>query len=107
MRRELIDKLGVPADAVLIEPHARHTTTNLRNAARLVYRYGIPFDKPALVTSNATQIANIKSKSFAGRCRKELGYQPAQIGKAVAARELEIHWQIDSLECDSTAALDP
>jgi DUF218 domain len=40
MKKSLIDDYGVPADSIIVEPHARHTTTNLRNAARLMYRYG-------------------------------------------------------------------
>jgi hypothetical protein len=33
MRRYLIDELGIPAAAIVVDPYARHTTTNLRNAA--------------------------------------------------------------------------
>ena len=43
MKKSLIADFGVPADAILVDPHARHTTTNMRNAARLMYRYGMPF----------------------------------------------------------------
>src|SRR5690606_14579768 len=42
MRRYLIDSLGINATSILIEPHARHTTTNIRNAARLIYRMDMP-----------------------------------------------------------------
>ncbi|MBL8136437.1 MAG: YdcF family protein, partial [Acidobacteria bacterium] len=42
MKRALVRDFGVPAAAVIIDPHARHTTTNLRNAARLALRYGLP-----------------------------------------------------------------
>ncbi len=45
MKKELMNVYGIPARAIIVEPHARHTTTNFRNAARLVYRYGIPADK--------------------------------------------------------------
>ncbi len=48
MRRLLIDEYRIPANAILIDPHARHTTTNFRNADRLIYRYGIPIDRPVL-----------------------------------------------------------
>src|SRR5690606_31631357 len=33
MKKYLIDVHGIPADAIIVEPHARHTTTNMRNAA--------------------------------------------------------------------------
>jgi uncharacterized SAM-binding protein YcdF (DUF218 family) len=41
MKHDLIARLGIPAAAILVDPHARHTTTNMRNAARLLYRYGM------------------------------------------------------------------
>lgn len=46
MKKALIAEYAIPAHAILIEPHARHTTTNLRNAARLLYRYGFPARQP-------------------------------------------------------------
>ena len=107
MRRELIEKLHIPADAVVIDPHARHTTTNLRNAARLLYRYGMPMDLPALVVSNTSQIRMIASTGFTKRCERELGYQPARIGKGLSDTSVEITFSLDSLEADSLSPLDP
>ncbi len=40
MRRYLIEH-GVPGDAILVEPHAQHTTENLRNSGRLMQRLGL------------------------------------------------------------------
>ena len=40
MRAALLD-LGVSEDRILVEPCARHTTTNLRNAARLMLAHGL------------------------------------------------------------------
>jgi hypothetical protein len=107
MRRELIDKLGIPADAVIIDPHARHTTTNIRNAARLVYRYGMPFDRPVLVTSNADQIGTVAGAGFAKRCVHELGYETCRIGNRVSPTELQIWFNLDCLEADAASPLDP
>jgi hypothetical protein len=107
MRRELIEKLQIPADAVMIDPHARHTTTNIRNAARLIYRYGIPFQKPVLVTSNAVQIKTVQSDAFARRCENELGYDTARIGKLLEPTKLEITFTTDCLEADPMSPLDP
>ncbi len=45
MKRDLMTRFGIPASAIIVDPHARHTTTNMRNAARLMYRYGFPFEK--------------------------------------------------------------
>ncbi len=49
MRRYLIDELGVPADKIIVEPQADHSTTNLRNAGRYMSRFGL---ERALVTSS-------------------------------------------------------
>jgi hypothetical protein len=34
MKRDLMTRFSIPEDAILVDPHARHTTTNMRNAAR-------------------------------------------------------------------------
>jgi uncharacterized SAM-binding protein YcdF (DUF218 family) len=52
MKKSLIDDYGVPADSIIVEPRARHATTNLRNAARHMYRYGIPFEAKVLITTH-------------------------------------------------------
>ena len=52
MKRDLMSRFGIPADAIIVDPHARHTTTNMRNAARLLYRYAIPFERKALVRTD-------------------------------------------------------
>ena len=62
MKKYLMNHLKVPENAIIMEPHARHTTTNLRNGARLIYRYGIPFDKAALTSTSRGQSSSI------GRC---------------------------------------
>src|SRR5581483_6635471 len=80
MKRELIEKYSVPEAAILIDPHARHTTTNIRNAARIMYRYGMPFDKTALITTDPSQSASIESPDFEKRCIKEMGYVPHSLG---------------------------
>ena len=47
MKKALIADFSIPQEAILVDPHARHTTTNMRNAARLLYRYAIPFESVA------------------------------------------------------------
>ena len=103
----LVRDFGVPAEAIIVEPHARHTTTNLRNAARLIYRYGIPFARPALVTTDSYQSANIESEGFAKRCDQELGYQPAKVVKRLNAFDLVVAPRIESLQIDPMDPLDP
>jgi hypothetical protein len=107
MKRSLMRDFGVPENAILIDPHARHTTTNLRNAARLIYRYGIPFDKPGLVTTNTFQSKDIESKAFRDRCQSVFGYQPFLSGKRLSPFDTEFYPLIDSLYTDPADPLDP
>ncbi|QOY87383.1 YdcF family protein [Paludibaculum fermentans] len=107
MKRLLVEELHIPAGAILIDPHARHTTTNLRNAARLMYRYGIPFGKPALITTDEFQSASIESPVFTARCKLELGYVPHRVIKRVSRFDLEFLPLTDSLQADNTEPLDP
>src|ERR1700704_3135843 len=98
---------GIPAAAIMVEPHARHTTTNLRNAARLMYRYGVPFDKKALITTDQHQSTYIESPVFKERCIKELGYEPHALLGRTSTFDLEWAPRIDSLQFDSADPLDP
>lgn len=72
MKRHLMHEYGVPEDAILIDPYARHTTTNVRNVSRLALRYGMPPEKPILCTSDAAQ--HIMLSALGPRCTDELGY---------------------------------
>ncbi len=74
MKRVLTTRYGVPASAILVDPFARHTTTNLRNAARLLTEAGAGLARPVLITTTTAQSAYIESPAFTARCRKELGY---------------------------------
>lgn len=107
MKKYLVAELGVPADAILIDPHARHTTTNIRNAARQIYRYGIPFDRMALITTDQAQSTNIESPEFAARCLREMGNQPYQLEKRISPFDLEFRPMTDALQADATDPLDP
>lgn len=75
MKKYLVSK-GIPAAAILVDPHARHTTTNLRNTSRLLLRYGVPADKPVLLTSDAFQSLYMIGRPFEVRCREEIGFVP-------------------------------
>jgi hypothetical protein len=79
MKKALLEDYHVPEAAILVDPHARHTTTNMRDAAREMYRYNMPMNKAALVVSDAAQVGYIAGRPFADRCLKELGYLPYQI----------------------------
>ena len=107
MRDELIRHYSVPADSILIEPHARHTTTNLRNVARLIFATSIPADKDALILSTPETIRYIGSHELAERNEAELGYLPGQIGKGPDALSLTFRPDLMSYQVDPMDPLDP
>jgi hypothetical protein len=88
-------------------PACRHTTTNLRNASRLVLRYGMPTDKPLLITSDQSQSAYISGKEFQDRCLRELGYLPGTVGRRLSRFDLEFRPSVASLHADAKDPLDP
>jgi len=105
MKKYMIGVLHLPEHAVIIEPHARHTTTNLRNDARLIFRYGMPFNKPGLIVTDKYQndfIVNMEK-----RCLKELNYVPYKLGKRLSETALEFYPIITSLQIDADEPMDP
>jgi hypothetical protein len=83
---------GVERDRVLIEPCARHTTTNLRNAGRLVLSHGaedalvVTSDGPWLPGGGGWRFAEQAYylgypwlSTFHLRCLVELGYQVGEL----------------------------
>lgn len=79
MMRQYLLELGVADYQILIDPHARHSTTNLRNAGRLLLKR--PHRKGLIVTgfesevfSQAFYFAHDTLSTFKLRCQKELGY---------------------------------
>lgn len=107
MKKYLVEELGIPTAAVLIDPHARHTTTNIRNAARQIYRYGIPFEKMSMITTDESQSSNIESAAFEDRCLRELGYKPYRLGRRLTPFDLEFRPTLESLHADPMDPLDP
>lgn len=106
MKKFLRNTLQIPEEAILMEPHARHTTTNMRNASRIMFRYGIPMDKPALVVTVKSQSMYI-SGVMPQRCVQELGYVPYRIGQRLSDQELEFYPNTMSLQIDFDEPLDP
>jgi hypothetical protein len=107
MRKALIERFHVPADRIVIEPYARHTTTNLRNATRRLVALGAPISQPALIVANAEQSRYIESPEFAARNPAELGYEPGSIGPRLSPFELEFRPSLRSLRVDPWDPLDP
>lgn len=107
MRKALIERYGVPAEAILIEPYARHTTTNLRNASRLLARIGAPREAETVIVCNPLQSAYIESAKFTERNAAELGYQPGTVVRRVSPTELVFRPSPASERVDPRDPLDP
>ncbi|MBY9065213.1 YdcF family protein [Sphingomonas yunnanensis] len=107
MRRALIERYGVPAEAIVLEAYARHTTTNLRDATRELAALGAPLDRPALIVCNPEQSRYIEGAAFAERNRRELGYLPGTIGPRRLPTEIEFRPARQSLRVDPIDPLDP
>ncbi|MEI9947142.1 MAG: YdcF family protein [Chitinophagaceae bacterium] len=106
MKKYLMEQLKVPENAIIMDPHARHTTTNLRNAARLIFRYGIPFDKVALTSTSRGQSMAIGT-TLADRCQKELNIIPFKIGNRLSVTEVEFYPLPAALSINPYEPLDP
>jgi hypothetical protein len=72
MKKYLMEKFAIPEAAILIDPHARHTTTNIRNADRLMIRYGIPLIKPSVFITTKSQTDYAGDAAFDQRNLHEL-----------------------------------
>ena len=74
LMRDWLLARGVEPTRVVVEPCARHTTTNLRNAGRIVLSAGA---REALVVTGDQQAYHLGRPwlfGFHGRCLVELGY---------------------------------
>jgi hypothetical protein len=107
MKKYLMEKFKIPETSILIDPYARHTTTNFRNAARLAFRSGIPNELKALVTSSEDHIAIVTKEGFRSRCSTELGYFPMEFITRVSPIAAEFKPSIASLFFDANDPLDP
>ena len=106
MKNYMVEKLQIPASAIFIDPHARHTTTNMRNTARLIYRYGIPFTKPAMTCTTRGQSTMIESTLIA-RCMKELNEVPYKNGLRLSETEMEFYPLMEALHINPMEPMDP
>lgn len=106
MKKYLMEKYKIPETRILVEPQARHTTTNFRNAARLAFRYRIP-TALALVTSSEDHIASVTRDEFRTRNLNELGYFPVEFIRRISPVEAEFKPSMVSLFFDANDPLDP
>lgn len=106
MRRYLVETLQVPGDAILMEPHARHTTTNLRNCARLIYKYHLPAQKACLAVTSRMQSQMI-TETLAARCQRELNLIPFRVGKRLSDTTAEFYPLPIAMQIEPTEPMDP
>lgn len=107
MRKALIERFGVPPDSIIVEPYARHTTTNLRNVTRRLMAIGAPLDKDVLIVTQLEQSQYIESAEFLQRNQTELGYQPGKVGSRLSNTELTFRPSAKSAQVDPFDPLDP
>lgn len=101
MKKYIVGTLGITDSAVIIEPHARHTSTNIRNAERLMYLFNMPATKPGLIISDQFQSLAIEKMGI--RFMNELGYLPYQRLDRIAPTEnaflpSQRAWQQDPMD---------
>lgn len=106
MQKYLVNKLGIPASAVIQDPHARHTTTNMRNTVRIMFRYGMPWNKPGITCTTRGQSAMIE-KTLIARCQKELNTIPYAVGKRLSETLVEFMPLYASLQINPLEPIDP
>ncbi|UII26415.1 YdcF family protein [Fulvivirga maritima] len=107
MKKELIAKYGIDERHIIIDPHARHTTTNLRNASRLLFAYQTNTNKPSIVTTNFDHSDYVESQRFYDRCEQELGYQPAKLLDRITPTSIEYLPSELSFQQNPLQPLDP
>ncbi len=107
MRQALIERYGIPADALIIDAYARHTTTNLRNASRLLIAMGAPVKKPALIVTHDYQSTYVVTDTFKKRNLADLGYMPMVLETMTTRNEIPAYPDPQSLRIDPRDPLDP
>src|ERR1700748_1405331 len=100
-------KYGIPAGAIIIASPVCLTTTNFRNADRLMIRYGIPVDKPSLFITSKSQHDMVMKDAFDKRNEHELGYLPYRDKKSISDHDVVFYPTYESLHMDPLDPLDP
>ena len=107
MKKFLMTRFGIPASAIIIDPHARHTTTNIRNADRLMIRYSIPITKPSVFITTQSQTTYSAAATFDQRNLRELGYLPYRDKQQLSIHDISFYPVMESLHMDPSDPLDP
>lgn len=107
MKKVMIAQYAVPADRILIEPHARHTTTNQRNCARLLFAAGFPTDRPAVIVTDPMTAGYLGSDQLRQRNVAEMGVNPGRITPGKFPFSFDFQPDAVAFHVNATDPLDP
>ncbi|WP_178989551.1 YdcF family protein [Winogradskyella schleiferi] len=107
MKNYIMDNYNISESKILVDPHARHTTTNMRNVGRFIYKYGIPHDKKAIVSTATSQSSYVSSSVFLTRCTNQMNHIPMTLHNRLSDFDIEFTPNIEVLHLDSSDPLDP
>ncbi len=105
MKKYMMAKYQIPENAILVDPHARHTTTNMRNIARQMMEYGIPLDKPGLYSSDVAQVFYVLHLDQ--RCMDDMGFLPYRTVQSLGENDNCFLPSAESMFRDARDARDP
>ncbi|MEZ6187309.1 MAG: ElyC/SanA/YdcF family protein [Planctomycetota bacterium] len=75
LRRFLLEARALPPWRIAVDPYARHTTTNLRNAGRFLLAHEVPQARVVTSRDQSFYLGAARISSFHARCRATLGYE--------------------------------
>lgn len=108
MKKYMMLTYDIDEKQIIVDPHGRHTTSNVRNAARIIFKYKIPNSKKSIIVGTSSHINTIADPAFAKRCNTYYGYMPGVLGSRVSPTTLEYTPDVKSLTMQpSVDPLDP
>lgn len=107
MKKALMTEFGIPEDAIIVDPQARSTVTNFRNAVRLMYRYNIPFDRKALVVADQVQIDGLGRNPNRANTNPSANTVSYHAGERLSPFRMEFTPVVTALNVSTSDMLDP
>ncbi len=107
MKKYMVDSLGIPASSIMIEPHARHTTTNIRDANRILLSREAPIERPVLGVTSKSHIDYIVSDRFDDVFKRDLGVIPYVGMKRLSDTTISYYPTASSFQINARQPLDP
>jgi hypothetical protein len=111
MRRLLLFTFAIGIGYLVNAPSSWSRTQGIQlqtcvTASGLIFRYGMPIEKPCISTTTSGQSMMITT-TLAAKFRKELNEVPFKAGKRLAETEAEFIPVIDALHINPNEPLDP